>query len=832
MKKLFSLILVISILCSLFSGFAALAANDLVKGELLVNGDFELYGTSFGKWSGTADNVMFGLAHSGNRSMKVAAEKQKIMTQKVYNIEPGQEYTFSAWLYVEELGDASESIGGGMKIEFYGNDKPAGNSKYECFPGEYGKWTKCSIGAIAPEGADTLVAFLRIDCGGVIYWDDASVIGAVKRENYEEIANERDMAASAYAHSQELLAKTFAKDEQTVIAPGAVNAVVNPSFEEPNAGETGAKGWDPFQSTWGPVISITDEEAHTGQYSAKITSNAGTYNPWIKQNVKSNFIAGKTYVLSAWVKIKEILPLGSVFMKAEFYGSGGTSGSTFISSAESNNYQFSDTEWHPMKMVFTMPEGVSTAVMYLRTSTGDGVIYYDDVEIGPAESANAMAFTPKFIMNYTDVPNVETVTTINYINKPIESGSVVEYTVRDGDNVIIQEAVPAAATINWSFPTEKLAQRGKAYTISAAYKAADGTVMEATEPQNIYRYDRPTVFDDQNRIIVDGKPLDVVLIYGAKSQFFQDYVDAGITVIRIDDIASPANRIDLIPEYRRLMDEAHKYGLKVIFALYGRVAGHPFQLPTTKKIIEEFKDHPALVAWMLCDEPCYNFGPGMMAESYAEMLEYLEISYNTVRTMDPHHAAFICECTSEPNSYDYTFKYADIACVDLYPKYNNETFLTYRDTAAAVASVYDKKEIWNLGYASTWDPAYVPDDDALRIQNYLTVWAGASGFGYYTNDDFSPTMLASLKKSKDTGEMAQLFDHFVRENSPVFDEYLGSDYWHRSWVTKDGKMYLVVKEHKNDGKNTEVNFNLKSTNGLVEINGFTAKLVNGTTEQI
>ena len=837
MKKFLSLVLMLTFLCSLFGGFTALAAEDnLVSGNLLCNGDMELLGTPFGKWHTKADYVSLGFARNGERSMKLKTDGRIILQQDIFGVVPGQKYTFTAYLYVKELLTNAKDVGGCMKIEFHREGETeslthiSGSAVFECFPGEKDKWVKCEISGIAPDEAVKAKLHLRIDCGGEIYWDDATFVGAVSPEDYEVIAAERDLAAATWAHSNELLAEVQAKEARTELAPGAVNCVLNPSFEEVSSTGDYPANWTGFRSEWNKVTFLSDEEAHSGNYSAKIVGTPDTYQPWVMHTMQGNFIADSDYVLSAWVKAKEIEALNGVFMKAECYSSTNATGNTATGSAESSIHKFRDSDWHQIKLVFTMPQNTSVVKIYLRTSTGNAVIHYDDIEFGPAASLTVMEFLPKFTFNYTENENIETTTTINYINNPIEAGSVVEYTVKDGDTVIVQEAVPAAANMTWSFPTMKLAEKEKAYKISAVYKKADGSVIESSEERNIYRYDRPTMIDEQGRFIDEtGKPLDIVYLYGAWEKYYADYAAAGITVIRPDDVRF--DTIANIPEIRRLMDSAHEHGLKVLYQLYGKVAGHPLQIPTTKRLVTEFKDHPALLGWMMVDEPSYQILPGRQAQSYPEMLEYMEEGYKVIRAIDPHHPIYNLETVGVPNSYELAFQYVDIASVDLYPNDSTETTYTYKGVQRAVNAVHDEKEVWNLGYASDWDANYTPDADGLRMQNYMAIWAGASGFGYYACDEYTPYMLEALKQSNKSGERHQMFDHFVRENSPIFDEYQGADYWQRSWVDDQGKMFLLVKEHKNDGKNTEVNFNLKSTNGLVEVNGYMAKLVNGTTEK-
>ncbi|MBR2847321.1 MAG: S-layer homology domain-containing protein [Clostridia bacterium] len=837
MKKLLSVVLILTLLCTLFCGVAANAKETFVKGDLIANGDMELLGTSFAFWSGfdnTNSRVSTTIARSGERAAKLSANDgtKQIILHDIYGIIPGKNYKFSAYLYVKELLDFSSDVGGIMKIEFYEADGKtyAGSSVYDCFSGNGEKWTLCEIEGIAPEKGGMAKIQLRLDCGGEIYWDDASFVGEVTESTLEEATARRTLAANVWAHSQELLAKELEENANATIIPGVDNVVANPSFEEITADGTAPKNYRGFQGNWGTVTTVTDEEAHTGSRSAKIsTDDPAVYLPYIQQVVSGNLVANTDYVLSAWVKAKNMSALNGAMMKIEFYNSAQTSASTYISDAESNKIIPENEEWQEIKLLFTLPEKTNTVVFYLRM-TGMGTLYYDDISFGPAGTSANMEFYTKDAFYYTEDGIIEAFADIDYINYPIENESSVEFIIKDGNNVIASQSVPASPATKAEFDVMTLAEKTKKYTISAVYKRADGTVIEESEPKRIYRYDRPTALNEKGQMLDEnGKPIDVMFLYGAWEKYFDDYAKAGITVIRPDDVhfSNPEN----IPEIRRIMDEAHKRGLKVIYQLYGRVAGHPFQIPTTRLLVEEFKDHPALYAWMMMDEPCYNTGVGKMAQTYAEMLEYLEEGYRVIREIDPVHPVYNIESTGVPNSYERAFQYVDIAAIDPYPAQTTQTYHPYNRTKRAVNSVFDEKEVWALGYASDWFLPWEPTEDEYRMNLYTTLWGGAEGIGYYVTDENTPTLMSVLTKVKESGEMHQMYDHFVRKNSPVFNEYMGSDYWMRSWVS-DGKLYVLIKEHKNDGKDTPVSFNIESANGLIEINGFTANLVNGTTANV
>ena len=834
LKKLLSVLIVISIMCSLFGGFSAFAAKSKYEQcNFIVDSEMELLATSFGTWGVTSASVMEGIAHSGNRSLKQVSDGRVINRVIVENLIPGEEYTFTAWLYIKELKAASAELGGILKIEFMGGGKYLLDVS-DVFAGNTGKWTKCTISGVAPEGVELASLQLRMDCGGEIYWDDVTFVGSATKED-AEIMRERNAAGlAAWERSCELLEQQMAEEAAIGLAPGAANAMPNPSFEELNASGDGAESWIPYGGNWGTVVSVTDEKARTGEHSVKLAPAADSYMPWVKQNLKGSFVADTLYTLSAWVNVENLERGDTLFMKLEFYSGQDTGVSNYISAAESGVFTFEpDGEWHKISTVFPMPANTAVISAYFRVSHGKGnnVIYYDDIELGPASVTSLMQFAPDFTFNYTDVENIKTSTTINCISKPIEAGSTVEYTVKDGEQVIASETLLASPTMSWSFPTSTLAEQGKAYTISAAYKGADGTIIEESVPKRIYRYDRPTMLDKQNRIIIDGEPLSPVVLYGALKEDYAKYAEAGITIIRPGDVSMSETRY--MEDVRDILDTAHAHGLKVLYALYGAPAGHPYAIAKTKILVNEFKDHPALLAWMLMDEPS-NFVPpnGTTAQSFTEMVEYLEEGYKVVRSIDTYHPVYICECTSRDDSYEKSFQNVDIACIDPYPNDKTEQTLAYVCAEKAVDSVHGEREVWSLGYASLWNKDYVPDSDGYRMHAYISMWGGAKGIGYYIDEHLGEDLIATMLECNTSGELDIALDHFVRHNTPVFDEYMGRNYWYRSWIAQDGKMYLLVKENKNDGKNTAVNFNIKSTNGLIEINGYTAKLVNGTTDKV
>ena len=837
-KRVLSLTLILAVLFSLFSGtvYAAKKDDGLVEADLVINGDFEMLGTSMSFWNGVAGDKRISnkLAHGGEKALKLssydASEGLQIVHQEMPGVIPGKTYVASGYLYIEELKDFRAQVGGGINVEFFKADGSyATGTTGEYFTGAIGKWIYCELEVIAPDEAVTARPQLRLDCGGTIYWDDFKFEGKVLPSTAEDVVNKQNLIKEVWDNSCALLDEELKRNAAASIAPGVVNAVVNPSFEELNSDGKNPKNWIGYQSYWDQVSFHTQEEAHSGDWSVKIVApdnSVGGRNPWVQQSISDNLVANTDYVLSAWVKAKDMSALSGVLLKIEAYSDTGTASTlTVTGGIESSIYTIKEDEWTQIKLLYTLPEGTTNVRIYIRLHNA-GTVYYDDVEFGPTGTATPMKFYSKDTFYYTEEPNIDAFAEINYINFPIEDGNYVDFKIKDGETVIAEQQIPAASKVSATFPIMTLAEKEKAYILEATYRKADGTPIMDTLSKRIYRYDRPTALNEKGEFILDGEPLDIFYLYGSFKEFYDGYKAAGVTVIRPDDLTF---RHDSIEGMREILDLAYKKGIKILFPLYGDSAGHPLSLPKTKRIVTEFKDHPALFGWMMMDEPSMHAKPGGIVQSYAEALLYLEEGYKAIRAIDKVHPVYNIETTGVPNSFEQAYQYVDIGAVDPYPSYANETHYTYIRLTECTDAVYDEKPIWSLGYAASWDPTYVPDANAMRMQCWTALWGGASGIGYYSSAEYAQPMIDAHTVIKESGELDQMFGHFVREESPVFNEYMGRDYWARSWVDTDGKMYLLVKEEKNDGKDTEVNFDLTSSNGLVKADGFTARLVNGTT---
>jgi hypothetical protein len=142
----------------------------------------------------------------------------------------------------------------------------------------------------------------------------------------------------------------------------STNMVVNPGFEQ------GTSGWS---AAGGAITTVPD--AHSGTSSLKVYNRTGVTNS-ARQSVA--IVNGNTYTFSAWSK------LGSVSADTAYltlqYTVGGTTYWKRLASATVDA-----SKWTPLSRIYTFNEAgpISSAYLYVETSTSTADLYVDDVYV-------------------------------------------------------------------------------------------------------------------------------------------------------------------------------------------------------------------------------------------------------------------------------------------------------------------------------------------------------------------------------------------------------------------------------------------------------------------
>jgi len=178
---------------------------------------------------------------------------------------------------------------------------------------------------------------------------------------------------------------------------------------------------------------------------------------------------------------------------------------------------------------------------------------------------------------------------------------------------------------------------------------------------------------------------------------------------------------------RSFLDSAWARGMRVMFHLPMKLNDNNcvHDEEAVKKLVEAFKDHPALLAWHSVDEP----GPRTTPE------KLLRIA-NLVRQLDPYHPVWINEATFWNDSMDYA-RQAQPACdvfsVDHYPvpDLGVATVATWAERLSEIGRWRKPQWLWlqAFGAIEWWSREPTPDEERAMV--YLALIHDTRGIMYF-----------------------------------------------------------------------------------------------------
>ena len=206
-------------------------------------------------------------------------------------------------------------------------------------------------------------------------------------------------------------------------------------------------------------------------------------------------------------------------------------------------------------------------------------------------------------------------------------------------------------------------------------------------------------------------------------------------VVKGFNTISPYQKIlpESFHERKAYMDRCAELGMKVHFNLLSVSGGGGVNsviegiTDSEKKQLLEyeinaFKDHPALLAWYIADEPN---GYGITPDS-------LEIIYRLIKDMDPWHPVSIVFMAPFLSSRKYANS-TDIVMADPYPIPDMPVTYTGNAAASLVREFSGKKPVWIVpqafGGGELWSRE--PTRQEVRSMTYQSVVNGAAGIQYF-----------------------------------------------------------------------------------------------------
>ena len=254
--------------------------------------------------------------------------------------------------------------------------------------------------------------------------------------------------------------------------------------------------------------------------------------------------------------------------------------------------------------------------------------------------------------------------------------------------------------------------------------------------------------DRHHRTIVDGRPFFPLGMY------WSEVSEANIAVYT----NGPFNC--LMPYHRPSrgqLDQLWKAGLRVMYPAQGAYKGCTPEksLDYVRRTLGEFKDHPALLAWYICDELPVALG------------DRLVVRNRFIAENDPEHPTWIV--LDKPHHVRPFLGGYDVIGMDPYPIGNHgdadrtEIGIASDWVRRAKEGMFGFRPMWNVPQTFNWG-WYRPEDrrpvvkmptlDEMRSMTWQSVAAGANGLVFYSFFDVR-------KKDPDPARRAQYWNEVL-----------------------------------------------------------------------
>ncbi len=239
----------------------------------------------------------------------------------------------------------------------------------------------------------------------------------------------------------------------------------------------------------------------------------------------------------------------------------------------------------------------------------------------------------------------------------------------------------------------------------ATFPMGEGRVIESERGHyvgKLPRHDPPSMIGKDLAFRKDGKPYLPIGIYSAQPQEYADLKAAGFNFV----VAGVGN-----------LDKVHEAGLMASVGFHGDDAAYLKHLEET---VKQYKDHPAVLCWMLADEPGYN---------QMDLL-IMHNAYKLVHEIDPIHPSYLV--ITDPRVYETFGRCCDVLAIDTYPISKK---FPINDVGFNIAKAYSELNrdlpVWHCGQLFAWPSDRLPTPEENRFMNYLALADGAKGLLWY-----------------------------------------------------------------------------------------------------
>ncbi len=488
------------------------------------------------------------------------------------------------------------------------------------------------------------------------------------------------------------------------------NLVKNPGFEE------NAKDWTDAGGCGGVIAGAGADGSSAYCYTRTDPEKYSVLSQPI------SLAPGKKYRVGAKLRNNTDKSV-SVSMAVEYSRDGAYAGGKYMGEALTGG----NRDWVEASSEFTAgDEGMRYALSIYLEHGVTGSFFIDDVYIIEAESE--WHFGQTWPWGNTAQPGDEIVFKSWYPDIPV-SDQVIVFQIFSGGEPRGEVSAAPDENGNIRIPVGDMAP-GK-YTIRAALTDGFETVGATELPLSIVeKRARKVEVNPDGSLLVNGEYFYPVGIYSSDS--YQDVQAEEIAKLGFNCQLSycingdPRYDIDQVAAH---LDKCQELGVKVVFCLKFNLdaSGDPEAFRNgVSPWIKRFKDHPALLAWYLMDEP---------QESQAPLAE---ASRRFINELDPDHPVWAV--FANQLSVGTFINGTDFIGVDIYPFYGSEDNLT-----GMVRGVQEIRgqgmPLWLVAQAYSMSnymqgvPYYYPSAMQLLSEGVAGFIGDAGGLLYYSYFD-------------------------------------------------------------------------------------------------
>lgn len=420
------------------------------------------------------------------------------------------------------------------------------------------------------------------------------------------------------------------------------------------------------------------------------------------------------------------------------------------------------SEWTTIERPFVLKDGQQAKVSLYIRDKATGTLYYDNLRV--EEVGNLWSVLPTRLTGlalWTDDSSFEVHASI-----PEGSKNYAVLATLDLDGKRYEKLLT---------PDDKGFCSGDFGELPAGDGRIDFTLLDMKAQRRLFSvaYDiqvrsrdaasaNAVTIDKDHRLIVDGKPFMPIGVYGAWEGSIADedlkrIADAGFNTLHLYGIAwhrGPGKYATDMEGIRAGFDQVHKHGLKLVASIKEHLHGWNHKvddafgpIPVAKKLVENLKDHPALLVWYVSDEEARSRVP--------DIIKLRE----TVGAIDPDHPTWTLTCFYDDLNYYATS--GDILGIDPYPikaTHGPQSLHELRDALAAGEKT--GATIWHVPQAFNWaiiDKNMSDEEfgktrfltcEEVRTAPLLGAVYGAKGFVFYAYYDIA----AMEKRAPQRGE--------------------------------------------------------------------------------